>query len=103
MSRDVSVELEAGTVAILWGSATRELNWIHISKKLGRVSVARATATGFWIREFEPVPDIDRISKSAMDAWGLLRDGHDLPAWATHRLAAPHHQSIEPILQENHA
>ena len=89
--------LPDGTIAILWGSATRELNWIHISTKHGRTSLARATSAGFWVREYFPVDGIDEIAKSALEAWGLLREGHDLPAWATHRLAAPSHQAIEPI------
>lgn len=86
-----------GTVAVLWGCATREVNWVLLSPKNGRVSVARAHAGGFWVRDEPGVPDIVSISARASLAWRQLREGRDLPGWATHRLAPPHMQVIEPI------
>ena len=85
-----------GSVAILWGSTTRELNWIHLSPKNGRVSVARAHAGGFWVRD-EPGTNPEAVAAEAYAAWSQLRDGEDLSGWATHRLAPPNMQDIEPL------
>jgi hypothetical protein len=93
----MSADLPDGTVAVLWGSATKELNWIHISAKHGRTSVARAHAGGFWVREHFPVPNIAGIAGQALWAWAQIKAGADLADQATHRLAAPSHQSIEAI------
>jgi len=86
-----------GSVAILWGSATRELNWIHLSPKQGRVSLARAHGGGFWVRDEPGAPRIDAVAAEAYSAWSQLRDGEELGHWATHRLAPPSMQDIEPI------
>jgi len=86
-----------GSVAVLWGSAAKEVNWIHLSPKNGRVSIARAHADGFWVRDIPGVDGIERISREARDAWMRLRDGEDLPGMATHRLAPPQMQIVEPI------
>ena len=85
-----------GSVAILWGSTTRELNWIHLSPKNGRVSVARAHAGGFWVRD-EPGANPEAVAAEAYAAWAQLRDGEDLASWATHRLTPPQMQDIEPL------
>ena len=86
-----------GSVAILWGSATRELNWIHLSPKHGRVSLARAHDGGFWVRDEPGAPRIDAVAAEAFSAWSQLRMGEDLASWATHRLAPPQRQIIEPL------
>ena len=86
-----------GSVAILWGSATRELNWILLSPKHGRVSLARAHEGGFWVRDEPGAPNIEAVAAEAYSAWSQLRTGEDLSNWATHRLAPPTMQDIEPI------
>ena len=86
-----------GSVAILWGSATRELNWILLSPKQGRVSLARAHDGGFWVRDEPGAPRIDAVAAEAYSAWSQLRMGEDLANWATHRLAPPQMQIIEPL------
>jgi hypothetical protein len=99
----VSAQVLDGTVAVLWGSATREVNWILLSPKNGRVSVAKAGPDGFWVRDAPGVPDVKTVAQCAAAAWDLLRDGYDLPAWATHRLAPPHMQIIELIPTKDEA
>jgi hypothetical protein len=89
-----------GTVAVLWGSATKELNWVHLDPKHGRQSVARASAGGFWVREIHPVPNIAGIAGQALWAWAQIKAGQDLADQATHRLAPPSMQVIEPIPAE---
>lgn len=84
-------------IAVLWGSATSELNWIHISPKHGRVSIARAHAGGFWVREYFAVEGISDIAEQAIGAWHRLRLGEDLADRATHRLRPPHMHEIELI------
>ena len=87
-----------GTVAILWGSYTRELTWVHLSPKNGRVSVANVRATGFWVRGlFGDVPNLEGIAADAHLAWAELREGRDMADWATHRLAPPSMREIEPL------
>lgn len=86
-----------GTVAVLWGSVERSLTWVHLDRKNGTVVVAKATRSGFMVRELSPVPDLVHIARKAELAWRLLRDGRDLPAWATHRLKPPTMQIIEPL------
>lgn len=93
-------DLPNGTIAVLWGSATKELTWIHITTKHGRETIARAHAGGFWVRQFNHVPDIIDVAARAHNAWIMLRDGRDLPGWATHRLAPPLMRDIEPIPKE---
>jgi hypothetical protein len=91
-----------GSVAILWGSATRELNWVHLSPKHGRTSVARAHAGGFWVREIHEVPPIEAIADEAYEAWTQIRRGEDLSDWATHMLIPPAMQDIEPVDPVSH-
>jgi hypothetical protein len=91
-----------GTVAVLWGSETREVNWVLLSPKDGRVSVARAHAGGFWVRDVPGAPGVTAISGQAAWAWQQIRAGADLADQATHRLAPPHMQIIEPIHPETH-
>lgn len=86
-----------GSVAILWGSATRELNWILLDPKNGRVSIARAHDGGFWVRDEPNVPNVEAVAAEVFSAWSQLRDGEDLSNWATHRLAPPQMQDIEPL------
>ncbi|MFJ4288027.1 hypothetical protein ACIPY0_20490 [Paenarthrobacter nicotinovorans] len=86
-----------GEVAILWGSATKELNWIHLDPKQGCVSVARAHADGFWVRDYGNIPSIDTIATDAAEAWMQLRVGGDLAEKATHHLAPPSMQIVVPI------
>lgn len=93
-------ELADGTIAVLWGSATKEMSWVHISAKHGRTSVARAHAGGFWVREYFPVPNIAGIAGQAFWAWEQIKAGVDLADQATHRLAPPNMQAIEPIPAE---
>lgn len=93
----MSYQVLDGTVAVLWGSATKEVNWVLLSPKHGTVSVARAHAKGFWVRDEPGVPDIEGIAQKAAVAWACLRDSRTLAGWATHRLAPPQMQIIEPI------
>lgn len=86
-----------GTVAILWGSVERSLTWVHLDPKHGTVVVAMATGAGFMVRELWPLESMDVMAAEAYDAWANLRDGVDLAFRATHRLAPPHMQTIEPL------
>ena len=86
-----------GSVAVLWGSSTREVNWIHLSPKHGRVSLARAHEGGFWVRDSAEVLNIEGIAHEAQWAWTQLRVGADLADVATHHLAPPQMQVIEPL------
>ena len=87
-----------GTVAILWGAASGELSWVHLSAKHGRVSIANARRSGFWVRDtYGDAPNIEGVAAEAYAAWSQLRDGEDGNAWATHRLVAPAMRAIERI------
>lgn len=86
-----------GTVAVLWGSATTEMTWVHLDPRHGRVSVAKASENGFWVRDLYGTPGMPAIADQAHWAWQQIRDGVDLADQATHRLAPPLMQIIEPL------
>jgi hypothetical protein len=96
----MSAQVLDGTVAVLWGSATKEVNWVHLDPKHGRTSVACAHEGGFWVRDWHGTPNMGAIADQARWAWVQLRAGVDLSDQATHRLAPPSMQIIEPIHPE---
>jgi hypothetical protein len=99
----MSAQVLDGTVAVLWGSAERSLTWVHLDPKHGTVTVAKATASGFMVRELWPVEGLTSIGARAYMAWRRLRDGEDLSHKATHHLAPPSMQIIEPIPAKDEA
>lgn len=84
-------------LAIIWGSQTLEITWIHTSSKSGRVTVALARSAGFWVRQDNVCADLESVAEQAHEAWKLLRAETDLSHWATHRLQPPSYRTIEPL------
>jgi hypothetical protein len=89
-----------GSIAVLWGSVTKTLNWVLLSPKEGTVSIAKVEPAAFWVRDNPAITNIDRLADEALIAWKLVRAGRDLDYMATHRLAPPHMQIIEPLAKE---
>ncbi|UOD80320.1 hypothetical protein [Paenarthrobacter ureafaciens] len=84
------------SVAILHGSADNSLRWVWLSKKSGTITIARVDHTGFFFREFG-APGAADIAASLPRLWTYQLAGVSLAGHATHFLAPPSMQSIEPI------
>ncbi|KQR77276.1 hypothetical protein ASF98_21245 [Arthrobacter sp. Leaf337] len=79
---------------ILSGSQTLELSWIYSSSKSGQVSVARATSTGFGVRQDNVCTDLESVAEQAHEAWKLL---HAEPISPTGRHLGSNHPVTAPI------
>jgi|GEM_PF-3877031 len=84
-------------LAILWGSKTRTIHWMILSKTHGKVCVARASADdGFYVRDYADLRyDVEDLATSAHAVWKRLRAGEDLAQLATHHIGK--HGAIEPL------
>ena len=84
------------SVAILHGSADNSLRWVWLSKKSGSMTIARVDRTGFFFREYG-APGGPDIAASLPRLWSYQLAGVNLSGHATHHLAPPSMQSIEPM------
>ena len=84
------------SVAVLHGSADNSLRWVWLSKKSGTIAIARVDHTGFFLREFG-APGVQDIAQQLPRLWSYQLAGVNLAGYATHYLAPPSMQSIEPI------
>ncbi|MFJ4284037.1 hypothetical protein ACIPY0_00160 [Paenarthrobacter nicotinovorans] len=84
------------SVAILHGTNDNSLHWVWLSKRHGTDSIARVDSTGFYVRQPE-APGVAEIAEHLPKLWASHRAGVNLASHATHHLAPPTLQSIEPI------
>ena len=85
------------SVAILHGSRDNSLRWMWLSKANGTVCVGRLDRSGFFIRDFDGAPGVREIAQQMSRLWTYQLADVDLSGHATHHLAPPSMQSIEPL------
>lgn len=84
------------SVAILHGSADNSLRWVWLSKKSGTITIARVDRGGFFFSDFG-APGSQDIAAALPRIWSYQLAGVNLSGHATHHLAPPSMQSIEPL------
>ena len=89
----------APEVKVLWGHTTRQMDWVIETPARGREVVASANPNRMTVRDLDGLPamTISGIAGDVAEVWGLIRNGKDPSAYATHRLAPPLMRDIEPI------
>lgn len=84
-------------VKILWGHATRTMNWLIETPDRGRQVIAMARPNSFYVRDLDDIPNINNIAEEVHAVWVEIREGKDPATWATHQLKPPYMRDIEPV------
>lgn len=85
------------SVAVLHGAQGNSLRWVWLSKANGSVCIARLDRSGFFLRDKGGVPGLREIGEQLSRLWSYQQADVDLSGHATHHLAPPSMQSIEPL------